>query len=222
MWVAMIAGMYVSTTAGCDDESDPPAQTTSTTSSTSSGGAGGSTTTTTPSGQGGDAGSGGATGGGGAGGGPLCFTGGTSVSPTGSGTCADPYFIDMTAVAAGEIRYHDTGAIGADEADMGGPCGTEFTSTGRDVVYHLDLADTVTGVEISVDAAGGADPRIGVAEDPSCGQPINACADEGGSGSCEYLLGPKDGTGFFGDPYVIISEATGSGTSFTVRFRPVQ
>ena len=78
----------------------------------------------------------------------------------------------------------------------------------------------VTALLVSVDPIEGADARLAVAEDPSCFQPMNACADEGGANQCEGLVAPRGGDGFFGtSTYVVVSEVVASGQPLTVRFQ---
>lgn len=154
------------------------------------------------------------------GGGGACLGGGTPVTPTGSGTCAAPYLVDLTGVALGAI-VAVTATGGADEASFvkGGACGVAFDGTARDLVFHVKMPSAVVTLDVAAEGAN-ADVRLGVAEDPSCGQPLNACANAGGAGACEHVIGPKGGAGFFGnETYVVVSEVTSSGQPLAVRFR---
>ncbi|MEM6993262.1 MAG: hypothetical protein AAF721_22305 [Myxococcota bacterium] len=202
------SGMAESTAAA--DEDSGSSSDTGGVASSSEGTDGGSTTDGTDSGSSGS--SGGMMG-------EACFEGGTPAPPpTGSGTCADPYVIDLSMEAHGTIVTHDlTG--GADEMDLGGGCDDPPTGTARDVVYHVMMPDDVMELQLSVDAADGADPRLAVAEDPSCFQPMNACATVGGVGACEGLVAPRGGAGFFGvSTYAVVSELADSGADLVVRF----
>ena len=150
----------------------------------------------------------------------ACFDGGNPApGGRGDGTCANPYTIDLSMQPHGTILTH-TFVQGADEMDMGGGCVIPPVGTARDVVYHVLMPDDVMELHVSVDAAAGADPRIAVAEDPSCFQPMNACADELGAGACEGVVAPRGGAGFFGtSTYVVINEFVDSNVDLTVRFR---
>lgn len=151
-----------------------------------------------------------------------CFEGGSAAKGvSGSGTCAAPFVIDLSAEAHGTIVSYALDG-GADEMDMGGGgnCFAEPVGTARDVVVEVMMPADVTALLVSVDPIGGADARIAVAEDPSCFQPMNACADEGGTGQCEGLVAPRGGDGFFGtSTYVVVSEIVASGQPLTVRFQ---
>ena len=190
-----------------------------------SGGSGGFGGTGGAGGVGGVGGLGGAGGAGGAGGGsPLCFLGGNPVTPTGNGTCASPYIIDMQGLAMGSVVYHDAGTAGADETTQIGYGGcqltTLFDNTQRDLVYQVLVPSLTNLLDVSVDAQAGADPRVGLFEDVSCGQPVNDCADDGGVGQCDALRGDSMQGEWFGTgPYVIVSELQDSGQPLTIRFR---
>lgn len=151
----------------------------------------------------------------------ACFDGGDAApNVTGTGTCADPFVVDLSGQPHGTIYTHET-AGGGDEADLFGPesCPASPTGTARDIVYHVMMPKDVTELAISVDGAAGANPRIAVAEDPSCFQPMNACADEETDDTCEGLVAPRSGAGFFGtSTYVVISELADSGASLNTRF----
>jgi len=151
-----------------------------------------------------------------------CLSGGTSATATGTGTCADPYVIDISGSALGTVFSH-VATGGSDVANLsGGPsaCTTIFTGTARDVIYEVVMPAGVSSLTVSVDAATGVDARIGVHEDPSCAQPINSCANETGVGTCEFVVAPKGGAGFFGTTtFVTVSELVDSGQSMTVRVR---
>lgn len=102
----------------------------------------------------------------------------------------------------------------------GGDCLAEPIGTARDIVIEVAMPADVTALLVSVDPSAGADAQIAVAEDPSCFQPMNACANEGGTGQCEGLVAPRGGDGFFGtSTYVVVSELVSSGQPLTVRFQ---
>lgn len=150
----------------------------------------------------------------------LCFEGGAPIGAVmGSGTCADPFIIDMTATAHGTVVTHDV-AGGGDEQDMsGGGCDTPPVGTARDVVFQVDMPNDVARLDVSVDGAPGSDSMIAVAEDPSCNQPMNACIDAGLATQCEGLEAAQ-GPVFFGNStFVVVSETIASGATWTVRFR---
>ncbi|MEM6295332.1 MAG: hypothetical protein AAGA54_28930 [Myxococcota bacterium] len=151
----------------------------------------------------------------------ACFEGGADTTPTGAGTCASPYVIDLSAGPHGTILAH-TLSGGGDEMDMGGggDCDAEPVGTARDVVYQVLMPADVTALLLSVDPVEGANPRLAVAEDPSCFQPMNACADEGTASQCEGLVAERGGFGFVGNStYVVVSEVANSGADLTVRFQ---
>jgi len=151
-----------------------------------------------------------------------CFEGGASAAGvTGAGSCADPYLLDLSAEAHGTIVTY-TITAGADAMDMGGGgnCLAEPIGTARDVVLHVMMPADVTALLLSVDPSGSSDGRLAVAEDPSCFQPMNACADEGAAGQCEALEAPRGGDGFFGtSTYVVVSELVDSGEDLTLRLQ---
>lgn len=151
--------------------------------------------------------------------GEACFDGGVpAAGVSGAGTCASPYVIDLSAEPHGTIVTHAL-AGGTDEMDLFGGCDIPPVGTARDVVYHVLMPADVNELHVSVDATAGADPRIAVAEDPECFQPMNACADDLGPGECEGLVAPRSGEGFFSTTtYVVINEFVDSGAELTVRF----
>lgn len=152
-------------------------------------------------------------------GGLVCLSGGNPINPVGAGTCQMPYVIDLSQAALGTVvSYAASG--GADLQNFNGPCKAQFTGTGRDLVFRVDVPMSAKSLTVGVDAVGMANPRIGVFEDTSCGQPINACSDVGGAGMCEVVTAQKNGAGFFGmAPYVVVSEIMSSNQPLTVRFR---
>jgi hypothetical protein len=148
---------------------------------------------------------------------PTCFSEVNFQATTGSGTCADPYIIDLSAFGPFSISSHSA-AGGADEADMAiGPCGAGPIGTARDVVYQLILpASGVSLVEATVEAGAG-DARVSILEDSSCTQPNNACANAGGAGACEVVSAPRGSLGT--SPRVVVSEVTSSGSPLVMQFR---
>lgn len=155
-----------------------------------------------------------------AGDGGACLAEGSAVAPTGSGTCADPYVIDLSTLALGTVVTH-TAAGGADAANFveGGACKVSFKNTARDWVYRVKMPQAVASLDVGARGVG-ADPRVGVAEDPSCGQPLNACADAGGAGVCEVVHAPRNGSGFFGtETFVVVAETVSSNQAISVSFQ---
>lgn len=207
--------------------------TTTSTGSTGGGGAGGEGAGGDGTGgAGGAGGSGGAGGTGGSGGGGLtgdCFGDeGVAIEVSGSGTCADPWVLDLSAFDPGSVVRHEVGVVvgdpfGSDEVPSplyGGNCGASaiLDGTTTDFVWRVVLPEAAQTVEVSVDPVAGADPRVGVFEDASCGQPLNACADDQGEGLCEYVIATKFDEFYGTTPYVIVSEVIDDpGT--VVRFR---
>jgi hypothetical protein len=178
-------------------------------------------------GTGGTGGVGGMGGAGGSGGGTAiaCFDGGTAIgATTAAGNCTQPIAINLSGASVGAVStYTVPGTMGAQSARSwteGSSCGvTGFDASTRYVVFSVDVG-TATALEVSVDAAAGANPLVGVAEDPSCQQPLNACADDGALGECEFVRAEKGGFGFFGtSTYVIVSDGAASSAEMTVRFR---
>ena len=145
-----------------------------------------------------------------------CLTGGSAAAGvTGAGTCADPFVVDLSAAALGTVASHLATSFG-DEAAFTGACAATLGTTNRDVVYHLKMPAGVSSLEIGVDSPN---VRLGVAEGPSCSQPVNACTDAA-TGSCRTLTAPKGAGGFSGsEAHVVVSEVEGSGQNLTVRFR---
>ena len=155
-----------------------------------------------------------------------CAAGGSKITPAGKGTCADPYKVDLSGYKTGDVVHVEVaGSVGADEKQFSYPSYSSCNppSTARDVVFALVLPATgVSGVKVTADAAGGADPIATMLEDQSCGQPANACADKNGVGQGECLLARKGGTGYFGNkPYAVVSEKVHSGKALVVRFSMV-
>ena len=155
-----------------------------------------------------------------------CAAGGTQQTPTGSGTCAAPYKVDLSGEKTGDVVFVKVaGSVGANEKQFYYPSysGCNPTSTARDVIFALILpASGVSGVKVTVDPSAGADPISTMLEDQSCGQPANACADANGVNKGECLLAKKGGTGYFGNkPYAVVSEQVHSGKPLVVRFSMV-
>lgn len=150
--------------------------------------------------------------------GSCLFSAATVGSPlSGSGTCSSPWVIDLGPSGIGGELAVQTGPGGFDEnIGFGYGCGG---STARDLVYHVILPPGAVGMEISTDAAAGADPYIGVAEDPSCYQPTNACGESGGAGEAECVSASNPEVFFGTSTYVYISEVVHTGTDFKVSFR---
>lgn len=120
------------------------------------------------------------------------------------------------------IGSHATSSANAEPDFVAGVCKTFPKGTARDVVYHVKLPSDTKGLEVSVDAATGGNPFVAVLEDPSCGQPANACSDLNGPNACEVLFAPRSGYGFFGtSTFVVVSEVSTTGVSLTTRFRSV-
>jgi hypothetical protein len=151
----------------------------------------------------------------------ACLSGGTVVTVTGSGTCAAPYVVDLSGAALGSVAsYVATGGTDQSTPLTGASCKVSFTATARDVVFHVKMPNSVASLDVSAVPSASGDTRIAVAEDPSCGQPLNACADATGTGACDFVNAPRGGFGFFGtETYVVVSEVTSSGQPITVYFR---
>jgi hypothetical protein len=149
-----------------------------------------------------------------------CLSGGTQVLGSGSGTCAAPAVVDLRDSYPGDIREHYVqGAQGADEGGEPNSSYCGVASTARDFVYEV-LLPAGADLEMSVDGASGADPVIFVHEDSDCGQPINACANDTGSGGCEFVSATHaNGTIYGQAPFVTLAEATNSGVAFYTRFK---
>ncbi len=157
-----------------------------------------------------------------------CISGGKKVTPTGAGTCASPYKVDLSSTKIGDVVYIEVpGTAGADEKKFGFPsyagCTPAPTNTARDIVFALTLPSSGHGhVWVHADAAAGADPIAIMLEDQSCGQPANACSNKNGKGQEECLKAKKGGTGYFGNkPYAVVSELAHSNKPLTVRFKMV-
>lgn len=154
--------------------------------------------------------------------GGACLSGGSTASVTGSGTCSAPYVVDLSAAALGTVvSYVATGGANESIPLKGASCSVDFTATARDVVFHVKMPSGVASLDVAAVPSAGGNTRVAVAEDPSCGQPLNACADNGGTGACDFVNAPKGGFGFFGtETYVVVSEVTSSGQPITVYLRP--
>lgn len=152
---------------------------------------------------------------------PSCFMGGSPAEGvTGSGSCDDPFVIDLRNADIGQIVYHAT-AEGADEGGVpwndAPQCGV--AATARDVVYKV-LLPPGADLEAAVEASPVADPVIFVHEDESCLQPINACADDHAEGGCEMVAATHHNGVIFGQaPYITVSEVEASGTVLATYFR---
>jgi hypothetical protein len=153
--------------------------------------------------------------------GPSCFMGGSPAEGvTGSGSCADPFVIDLRNADIGQIVYHAT-AEGSDEPGVpwaGEPkCGV--AATARDVVYKV-LLPPGADLEAAVEVTPVSDAVLFVHEDSSCQQPINACADDHGVGACEMVAASHDSGAIYGQaPYITVSEVEASGTVLATYFR---
>jgi hypothetical protein len=152
--------------------------------------------------------------------GAACLGAGSQVTPSGEGACASPFIIDMRALDHGDGVFHSAGA----ESTNGlvpsiGKCAS---GTARDIVYTVQLPSEAD-LEVSVDAAPGADPSILVQAGPDATCEAAAaleCIDEGGAGDCEYLRVRAAQGGFEGaTPQVVVGEVEHSGVPLTVRFR---
>jgi hypothetical protein len=155
---------------------------------------------------------------------PTCLTGGNPLpGVTGTGTCTDPFVIDMYSIAEGTIVSYTTAAgagTAIDNLSGSASCTTMFGgATARDIIFRVWMPNAVVSLDVSVDAVGAADPRIGVFEDFTCQQPINACANVGGAGQCESLFAKKPDVFKSTTAFVVVSEAVSSGQPLTVRVR---
>lgn len=155
-----------------------------------------------------------------------CPSAGTKITPTGAGSCASPYLVDLSSAKVGDVVYMQVaGTVGSNEKQFSYPSysGCNPSSTARDVIFALTLPTTgVSGVWVHADAVPGADPIATMLEDTSCGQPANACSNVNGKDKEECLLAKKGGTGYFGNkPYAVVSEVIHSNKPLTVRFKMV-
>jgi hypothetical protein len=147
-----------------------------------------------------------------------CFEGGTGQDPDGSGTCASPYAIDLIGNELGTILSHAPGGWHNESFGSGGS-NCDWAGLQHTEVYRVNLPDGAGGFEVSVDAAGTANPRIVLLEDTSCSQPANLCVDDGAADACEVMRATA-GTGqYFGDsPYVVVT-LNDDVAQMVVRFR---
>ncbi len=153
-----------------------------------------------------------------------CPSGGKKLTPSGSGTCADPYKVDLSGTKVGDVVYVEVaGTVGADEKQFTKSSNCNPKTTARDIVFALVLPSSGnSGVWVSADASPGADPIATMLEDTSCGQPANACSDVNGKDKEECLLAKKGGSGYGSNkPYAVVSEVVHSGKALTVRFKMV-
>ena len=90
-------------------------------------------------------------------------------------------------------------------------------NTQRDVVFNVMLPPGSMAFDVSVDGVAGSDPHVGVMEDPSCYQPVNACVDDGGDGVCEELNALNPDHFFSNSTYVVVSEPMHSMTEWVVK-----
>jgi uncharacterized protein (DUF2141 family) len=149
----------------------------------------------------------------------TCFSGGTGLDPDGNGTCATPWVVDLIGSSVGTVLFHAAGQGGNTRSFGSGDLSCGWTTRQRTEIYRVNLPDIVSGFEVSVDAAGSANPRIAVMEDSSCTQPTTICGDSGAADACEVVRA-ESGTGtYFGNsPYVAIT-SDDDGQAITVRFR---
>jgi hypothetical protein len=153
--------------------------------------------------------------------GPSCLSGGTALSNlNGSGTCADPFVIDLRSNDVGSVVYHTIGqGVGGDEG--GEPASTVCSSvsaTARDVAYHV-LVPAGADFDVSTDSAVASDVLIIQHENDACSGPVNNCANAGGSGTCEVVAATRGNGAFAGNiAGVTVSEVSNSSAALTVRF----
>jgi hypothetical protein len=154
--------------------------------------------------------------------GAACFEAGDQVAPTGLGACDAPFVIDMRMLELGEAVVHAAG--NATTNGLTPSIGKCAVGTARDIVYNVQLPSEAD-LEVSVDAAEGADPSILVQDGPDaeCDKAAaTECVDESGAGACEYLR-VRASRGAYEDatPQVVIGEIEHSGVPLSVRFRLV-
>jgi hypothetical protein len=169
----------------------------------------------------GGASDGGATMDGGDDGGLPCLSGGTPITATGTGACNDQFVIDLSALALGATSsFTATGGSDRPSFSYGASCKVSWTGTARDLAFRVKVPMGTVALDVSAIPGSNGNTRVAIAEASSCGQPLNACADNGGVGMCDTVSAPNSIIGFFGaETTVIVSEMVDSGQPITVLFR---
>ncbi len=145
------------------------------------------------SGSGGAGGAGGSGGAAGAGNPPNgsigCFQTGTEASPTGAGTCADPYVISLGSNGAVASHTATTGSATWDGTQNGGGASACAGTPTRSDIYRINPFIGWSSIDVGVDAVTGSDTKISVFySDMDCSATTEAaCENTNGSATCEAV-----------------------------------
>ena len=150
-----------------------------------------------------------------------CFNNGVAAAFVGDGvgSCEMPLGVDLSAGNPGDVSYVTLPTTSLDVAlPATSKCGAD---TARDLVL-LVWVPHGADLEVTVDAAKGADPLIVVMDPPTAdcsAGTISQCVDRGGIGQCEYLRIRAPSASDPGYRQLVVSELVDSGTPYTLRLR---
>lgn len=151
----------------------------------------------------------------------ACFLGQTAISPalTGSGTCADPYVVDLSGLMLGKAVFTGTAAAASDETFGDGVCAWGGAGgTIDDIVYKLLLPSSgFTKLQIASDVGNTVDVKLSLLPASSCADAAGACIDDGVAGTCEAFELPVDASTFASPPLIVASRSQAGG--FEIAFR---
>jgi hypothetical protein len=150
-------------------------------------------------------------------GGLACFMTGNPAAPSGSGSCGDPYVLDLSASQIGTTLTH-SGPAGSDHTFGTAGSSCSWSSFNR-IVYQVLLPAGATGYQVSVDPLSDANPQIAILGDASC-MTASLCVDDGAATACEVAQAIQT-THFTGtSPYFVVNRAFSQ--AITVRVRANQ
>jgi hypothetical protein len=146
-----------------------------------------------------------------------CFDGTLDGNVTGTGSCADPWSIDLKQLAPGDPFYLQRALPTGDQGITLSAC---TDSDPREGVLSVQLPNSARILDVSVAANGaGGDPTLTILEAPSCGQPQNACGNQGGAEACEYVRASEDLGQFYGSAGVVLSDSADASIVYTISVR---
>jgi hypothetical protein len=147
--------------------------------------------------------------------GSLCIPSENQIVPTGAGTCADPYFVDLSGLTNGGTAWVEIPAGNANDEVNGDLVDTCLADTARDIALTVNLPGTMV-LQIAAETAEG-DPIVSVKPDNFCGEPALACSDAATAGTCYQYIEDVSPPSFQGIN-VIVSETVNTGNSIIVTF----
>ena len=117
----------------------------------------------------------------------VCFAGGaTLINPTGSGTCGDPYVVDLSSESSTSRFFFQVPGSNANAEDdiTLGAGGTCLQGTARDIIFAVSFPAASMVGTVAAEGAG-VDPIVASTVDNVCGDAQLSCNNLTGSAACE-------------------------------------